>query len=154
MASASTSTAASIARRRRQLTWLAALLLVILVGGSVALFLYDFPVSGSSPNPTEQAALSYARQQMVWNSGPTVQSVHVVRLGKIEPVLAANLPAHVVKDITVSDLIQRFGAHRQVAVVVLSGVFNTLPPDEGIVVHGNAVVLVDVRTQRAIYIND
>ena len=38
--------------------------------------------------------------------------------------------------------------------VVLQGVFNTLPPDEGVVVHGVAVVLIDAASKRPLLIMD
>jgi len=58
-------------------------------------------------------------------------------------VLAASVPADVVKDINVPELIHQFGANRQVGLIVPSGVFNSLPPDEGVVEHSQVVVLVD-----------
>jgi hypothetical protein len=36
------------------------------------------------------------------------------------------------------------------AMVVLHGTYNTLPPDEGVDLTGDVVVLVDVRTNRVV----
>jgi hypothetical protein len=40
-----------------------------------------------------------------------------------------------------------------VALVVLFGSFNSLPPDEGVILSSQVVVLVDTARNRAIYLN-
>lgn len=146
-----TSTGASLIRGRRRVLWIAGPLVLL----AAAFGLYIFALSPSSGGSSvDQAALRYAGQQIVWNQGPTVQSTHIVRLGDLQHTLAAATPPRVANDVNVPALIQRYGAGRQVALVVLSGEFNSLPPDEGVVARGDVVVLVDTKTNRALYVND
>lgn len=142
--------AASHGSRRPVLRILAALLLA--AAGSIAFFILS-PFSGSSQSAVDQAALTYSQQQMVWSQGPSVQSTRILLLRDLSAALSASVPVHVRRDVNVPDLVRRFGSNRQVALVVLTGVYNTLPPDEGVVVRGQAVVLVDTRTDRGIYQN-
>jgi hypothetical protein len=62
----------------------------------------------------------------------------------------SSLPPPTQHDVNVPDLIHRYGANRSVDMVVVHGVFNSLPPDEGVVVRGTVVVLVDARSTRVL----
>jgi len=121
------------------------LLAIVLV---VALIVITSSGGSSQTSAVDQVALSYAERQMVFNSGPEVRSTHTLLLRNLSHALATYTRRSVAKDVNVRDLIRRFGANRRVTLVVLSAVYNTLPPDEGVVVNGQVVVLVDTRTNR------
>ena len=90
---------------------------------------------------------------MAWERGPTVAWSRLVRLGELD---AALQPVHLAgrHDVNTVDLIHRYGKERQVDLVVLQGRFNTLPPDEGVNVNGEVVVLVDMKTRHVILMTD
>jgi hypothetical protein len=126
-----------------------------------ALFLICIPLgwlavsflTSSSPDPIGQAAVTYSRGQIIWDSGPTVVSVHTLPLRRLSQALASYAPARVVPDVNVPDLVRRFGPNLQVGLVVLHGSFNSLPPGEGVTLH-DAIVLVDARTHKGIFLMD
>jgi hypothetical protein len=99
-------------------------------------------------------ALTYARQHMVWVRGPTLRSSHMATLRTLEPLLTSTVSSSVKDDVNVPDLVHRFGANRKVALVVLTGVYNSLPPDEGMDIQGEVIALVDVRTDRVLLLTD
>ena len=109
------------------------------------------PIGGASPGDT---ALTYAQQHMVWIKGPTVQSSRTVELRGLEPALARAVSPTLRRDVNVEELLHRYGPNRQVTLVILNGVYNTLPPDEGVTVRGAVVVLVDARTDRVLLMTD
>lgn len=161
MASANTSTGTSRAslrlalRRSRRLRWVLAGIATVVVGFVVFAVVLLRPDSSTSPNQRfAQAAVRYANTQIVWNRGPSVTSTRVLPLDGLSAALKKTVPRHVAQDVNIADLIHRFGARREIALVVLTGDFNSLPPDEGVVFNGQIVVLVDVRQNRAFYLMD
>jgi hypothetical protein len=127
----------------------------------IALFLICVPLAAlavsslgsSSPDPLAQAAVAYARQQIIWDSGPTVTSVHVFPLRQLRQNLDAHAPPRVTADVNVSDLLRRYGPNVQTALVVLHGSFNSLPPGEGVTLH-DAIVLLNARTKKGFFLMD
>lgn len=110
-------------------------------------------LSASSPSEesrVDAAALSYARGNTVWTKGPAVRATRIVRLKDLNAALAATTPGSVRPHIAVSDLIRQYGPEREVGLVVLTGTYYTLPPDEGVNLNGNVVVLVDVKTNKVL----
>lgn len=103
------------------------------------------------PADTTQIGLDYTRQYMVWQSGPSLVSSRTLALRQLSAVMRTSLPRPTQHDVNVPDLIHRYGANRLVDMVVVHGVFNTLPPDEGIVVRGTVVVLVDAQSNRVVF---
>src|SRR5579872_2269336 len=100
---------------------------------------------GGTPDPIGQAALSYAGNTMQWDQGPNVQSTHVVPLGELRQALRTYAQPNVAADVNVSALEKQYGTSLRVGLVVLSGTFNTLPPDEGVLAH-QAVAVVNAAT--------
>ncbi len=111
-------------------------------------------IVNSRQNSLTQAALTYGRRQMVWIKGPAAVSTHVIKLRNLRKDLRAEVPPSVWQDVNVAELLRQYGPSKQVGLVVLSGVFNSLPPDEGVDVHADVVVLVNVRTDRGFYLMD
>ncbi|HLJ67286.1 MAG TPA: hypothetical protein VKX16_07980 [Chloroflexota bacterium] len=140
------------AAARRLLHWGIPLLALALIAGG-ALLLVLATRGSSAPSPLAQDALAYGRHEMVWQTGPVLQSIRVIALRDLGPALSAAVPARVRQDVNVPDLIRRFGANRRVGLAILRGTFNSLPPDEGIVLTGDAVVLVDAKTGKGLYVN-
>lgn len=130
---------------------LALLLAAVLIGAGFWWVRAAFP---SESNRAGQAALAYAKQTTVWVSGPSVQSVSLMRLAQLDAGLRRTVSPRVRSDVNVHDLIRSYGPNRQVALVVLSGVYNSLPPDEGVVAHGVMVSVVDARTNRVLLLTD
>jgi hypothetical protein len=127
------------------------LLALCLVAGAVLL---TVQVEGSTPSSVQratQAGLLDARTTMVWESGPVVQSSRVIRLGQLGQYVRI-LGTPVRNDVSVSSLIRQYRADRPVDFVVLFGKYNTLPPDEGVDVHGQALALVDMKTDTTLYL--
>lgn len=135
--------------RRRLLIPVVALVLI----ATPLLWLALSSRASGGESPDASAALAYARQQMVWIQGPHVRSVHTVPLNRLEGALAAYAPPNIRNDVNVSELVHRYGPRLDVAVVMLSGDFNSLPPDEGVVLH-DAIVLVNARTHGAFFLTD
>src|SRR5690349_943787 len=115
--------------RAHPLIFASTLLLVAVL--AVLAMLWGLGVVGGAAQQSRagEAALAYARARTVWYSGPTVQSVRTVPLNRLESALRASVPAHIQQDVNVPDLVRRYSPHRQVALVVLNGVYNSLPPD-------------------------
>lgn len=131
--------------------------LVILGGLALAASLLWYGLSASSSSEADragQAGLAYARQHLVWNSGPSIKSVHLTALRDLPPLLQTSVSPTVRPDVNVPDLMQRYGPDRRVALVVLTGVYNTLAPDEGVNVRGDMVVITDARTNRVLVMTD
>jgi hypothetical protein len=82
-----------------------------------------------------------------------VVSIHTFPLRRLSRALASYAPPRVVPDVNVPDLVRRFGPNLQAGLVVLHGSFNSLPPGEGITLH-DAIVLVNVRTKKGIFLMD
>lgn len=143
----------TLAGPRRRFARLLLALIAVIVLSSVILLTQSSIVT-SRTSSIGQAALGYAGQQMVWIKGPTVVSTHVIRLRDLAKRLRVEVPPAVWSDVNVRALLRQYGPTRQVGLVILSGVFNSLPPDEGVVVHADVIVLVDPRTNRGIYLMD
>lgn len=146
--------AAKVPRGKRRRSIALTLIAVWLVAVGVIAFVLLSPFSRASTNGIDQSALAYGRNHMVWSQGPTVQSTRVIRLRELPAALGATVASHVAQDVNVPQLERRFGANREVALVVLHGVYNSLPPDEGVIIAGQAVVLLDPHTDKELYIND
>jgi homoaconitase/3-isopropylmalate dehydratase large subunit len=74
--------------------------------------------------------------------------VYPTTVGNLRQTLQAHVPGRTAQDVNVRQLIQKFGRKPRIDVVVVSGVFNSLAPDEGITGPGTVVVLVDAVTHR------
>jgi hypothetical protein len=141
---------ATTATKQARARLFAALFLISLVGAAgVAVVGYEIVHSSSDAQQrATQAGLDYSRNTMIWEKGPQVQSSTVVPMHSLRNALMSAPQS--VHDINVSDLIKQYGKNRQVDLVVLSGKFNTLPPGEGVDIYGQVVVLVDMKTRRAL----
>jgi hypothetical protein len=161
MESGSTSTAGSTVslrlalRRSRRLRWVLAGIVVMVVAFGILAYLLLQPAStpSTATQRFNQAALRYAGTQIVWSTGPAVKSTHILPLRDLAAALKTAVRPSVARDVNTSDLIRRYGPDHEVALVVLAGDFNSLPPDEGLVLNGELVVLVDTARDRAIYLN-
>lgn len=161
MASTNTSTGASTASLRlalwqsRRLRLVLAGIVLLVIAFLVFAFVLLQPGSTPPPNRFDAAALRYANGQIVWNNTPSVQSTQVVPLDRLSATLRRavrpTVAAHI--DPGIPGLIQQFGRTHKVALVVLTGSYNTLPPDEGVNTNGQIVVLVDTIDTRGIYLN-
>lgn len=134
----------------RRLFGVAVLLVLALTG----ILLITSSVTDSTPNPLNQAALRYANQQMIWTSGPTVRRSDTLPLGRLSHALATEVSPTVAAHVNVSDLLHRFSANRRIALVILTGSFNSLPPDEGVDMHGDVVVLLDAQNNKPLFLTD
>ncbi len=99
-------------------------------------------------------ALYYAQHQMQWISGPSLVSSYILPMRELPHALKLYVPKKLAEDVDAKDLIRRFGGSRQIGLVLLHGVFDTLPPGEGVIVHADVIVLVDVRRDRGIFLMD
>lgn len=141
-------------RRMRRGRFLIFLLAAMMVVGA-ALLWYGLAVPAGSADGARQVALAAARSQMQWYSGPSVQSTYTIPLRRLQTTLRRSVrPLTVATDVNVQDLTHRYGRDHQVVLVVLSGVYNSLPPDEGSTVRGDVVVLVDARSHHVILLQD
>jgi hypothetical protein len=91
---------------------------------------------------------------MVWVSGPTIQSTHLVTAEGLPSALRQFVPLPVRADVNVQDLIRRYGARHQFTLILLRGTYNSLPPDEGIDIHGDVVELVDRQGRRVVLLTN
>lgn len=133
------------------------LAVLVLALALIALGLWIAHAAAALPSERQraaQAAISYARSTTSWQSGPTAQSVRLVTLRHLGSTLRHAVPASLADDVNLPDLIRRYGPDRQVALVVLAGVFNTLPQDEGVVINGQVVAVVDAKSNRVLLLTD
>jgi hypothetical protein len=126
--------------------------LLIVVGGSLAVYVAQG--RSSSGSAAASRALAAAKQQMVWSSGPKIQSVHTLKLSGLRRALDHVVARQVANDVNVADLMRRFGPRRAVTLVVIHGTYNSLPPDEGVPITGQAVVILDHRSNRVLLLMD
>jgi hypothetical protein len=148
-------TVAPPARTRDGRRLAAALIIIgaVLVALVVVGFQLARSVDVSGQAQATQTGLQYSRTTMAWERGPTVAWSRLVRLGGLDAALqSVHLAGR--HDVNTAALIHRYGKERQVDLVVLQGRFNTLPPDEGINVNGQVVVLVDMKTRHVILMTD
>ncbi len=137
------------ARRGRGRILLLGALVVLAMCAAILWFAFSVAAT-SSQSRFADTALSYGQRYVIWSKGPDVQSTHIVPLHGLEGALVANVSPTVRQSVNVSDLVRRYGPNRRVALVVLHGVYNSLPPDEGVSVNGDVVVLVDVQSNRVL----
>jgi hypothetical protein len=143
----------TIVRRSRRSPWIA--LLLILVATGAAIVWVTYAASASSPQSrASQAALAYAGRYMTWSRGPHVDSVHIVPLRRLSAILATAATPTLRKDVNVGELVRRYGLNSRVALVILSGTYYSLPPDEGVYVTGEAAVLMRAGSDRVILLTN
>ncbi len=124
------------------------------VVGSVLLALAAFALVDRSSGRSDatQAGLQYARSEMVWTHGPSIAHQRAGTVGELPALLPLLAGATLRHDVNTAGLIRQYGPNRQVDILVLSGVYNSLPPDEGVNVQGEALVLVDPQTNRVLFL--
>ena len=137
---------------RHRPAWIIGFLALVALCISLGVVIVTYRPAGAGGNGS--TALSYARKHIVWLQGPRVRSTHTIPLRRLQPLLARTVSSTLRNDVNVPDLERRYGPDRKVAVVILNGVYNSLPPDEGIDIRGDMVVLVDVRTNRVLFLTD
>jgi hypothetical protein len=132
----------------------ALLLLSIGVLACVALAFVGYTAfAGSSgSNKATQAGLAYARSEMVWIHGPSIVHARTGTIGDLPALLPSMANTTLRQDVNTRDLIRQYGPERKVDIIVLSGVYNSLPPDEGVNVQGEALVLVDVENNKVLFL--
>jgi hypothetical protein len=113
---------------------------------------YSHFAGSSGGSAATQAALQYARTEMVWIQGPSVGHERTATMGALPALLRTLASTSLRQDVNTADLIRRYGPHRPVDIIVLSGVYNSLPPDEGVNVQGEVLLLVDPRTDRVLFL--
>ena len=134
------------ARRR----WVLMLAGVVLVGLAVYGVLAYVSPRSSAGSRAQQTGMDYAQQYFVWAHGPTAVSQQTLPLGRLPAALRTAVPPAVGQDINTDQLLQQYGPHRTVALDVLHGTYNSLPPDEGLELTGDVVVLVDVARNKVL----
>lgn len=130
-----------------------ALLGVIMIAAAVIWF-QNATAAPSAAQGAGDIARRYAATTTLWNSGPTVTMVRITRLTRLRAALHHAVTAQVADDVNVADLEHRVGRNRQVAMVVLHGTFNTLPPAEGVTITGNMIAIVDMRTHHVLLLTE
>ena len=129
--------------------------LLLLLGAVICValaFLAYLHVSSSPAGTAGDAALRYARTEMVWTHGPSVLHERAATMGALPALLPRLANVMLRNDVNAADLIRRFGAGRKIDIVVLTGVYNSLPPDEGVDVQGEVLVLLDPSTERLLFL--
>src|SRR6266487_2259123 len=126
--------------RRLLLYFLLVLAVASLLGAVAWVIVQALP--STSNGSAAQISLAYARQTMSWSRGPDVSVSREVTLRQLDAALRRDVPASVRRDVNIPDLIRRFGASHRVELVILSGTYYSLPPDEGANINGKVVVLV------------
>jgi hypothetical protein len=131
------------------------LLAVFLVLGAACLGAVAYTASAGSPGTdATEAGLSYSRTVMQWIHGPSIVHTRAISLAAL-PALLPHLTTPALRDdVNTSDLIRHFGPRRQVEVMVLSGTYNSLPPDEGVNIQGEVILLVDRKTNKVLFLTD
>lgn len=124
---------------------------MLIVGGGIALVLANRPESDAQK--AADAAVAYGRTEMLWQKGPAATSTRLVPLRKLASTLERSTSASIAPHVNVPSLIERYGPNHRVAIVVLSGEFNSLPPDEGVELT-TAVAIVDVPSDHVILVAD
>jgi hypothetical protein len=124
---------------------------VLIVGGVVALAILNWPESDAQK--AADAAVTYGRTQMVWDRGPRAASSHIVPMRDVTAAVTQYASPGIASHFNARVLVRQYGPDHRVAVVVLTGSFNSLPPDEGVTLT-MAVALVDVPSGRVILVID
>jgi hypothetical protein len=126
---------------------LVAVLLAVLAGQLI------WSQTHSSSDPARQAALRYATHVMVWSSGPSVTESRLIRFRDLQAALKTVTP-RLRADVNVPDLLSQYGPNRKVEMVILSGTYDSLPPGEGVELHGEVLVLINPKTNHPLYLMD
>jgi len=132
---------------RRRVVMLAGVVLVCLVVYRVLAYVSPRSSAGFR---AQQTGMDYAQQYFVWAHGPTVVSQQTLPLGRLPAALHSAVPVAVSQDVNTDQLLQQYGPHRTVALDVFHGTYNSLPPDEGLQLTGDVVVLVDVARNKVL----
>jgi hypothetical protein len=141
--------ATSMSRGRRRFLLLSSGVAVCIV----LVYVVHSTVAGSSGgSAATQAGLQYARTEMVWIHGPSIAHERTATMGALPALLRTLASTSLRKDVNTADLIRRYGPHRRIDIIVLSGVYNSLPPDEGVNVQGEVLILVDPQTDRVLFL--
>lgn len=130
--------------------------LLIIAAAAVVAMLWGTGVIGTAQSdPVGSSALAYAHARTLWTSGPTIRSERVVPLDQLNAALVqASVPLHIRQDVNVPDFIAHYGATHRVALVVLFGSYNSLPPDEGVPVTGDVVAIVNEPSNTVLLLTD
>jgi hypothetical protein len=83
-----------------------------------------------------------------------VTEVRIVPLTRLSAAVHRAVTAQLADDVNVADLQRRVGRDRRVAMVVLHGTFNTLPPAEGVTITGNMIAVVDMKTKKVLLLTE
>lgn len=134
-------------RRVVRFVW-PALALVLIATGLVLAWVSLAAAPATAGSRALQAGESYGRQEVVWSQGPSIQTRRVVPVSGLAAALASAVPPTTRQSVDTVSLERRYGPQRQIAMIVLRGTYNSLPPDEGVNISGDVVVLVDVTTKR------
>lgn len=138
--------------KRRGRRWALPLSIALAAGIALAYLAYSAFAGSPGRSVAAQAALRYVGTEMVWTQGPTITQERTGTMGALPRLLPTMASTSLRKDVNTADLIRRFGPNRPIDIIVLSGVYNSLPPDEGVNVRGEALVLVDPRTDRVLFL--
>ncbi len=131
------------------------LLAVCAVLGCILLVALAYSASaGTSESAPTRAGLIYANNVMVWIHQPVIVHTRNAELGALPSILPSLTNTALRQNVNTADLIRRFGAHRRVQVLVLSGMYNSLPPDEGVNIQGEVIVLTDLKTDKVLFLTD
>lgn len=140
-------------RRTRRLKLLIGFTVAVLC--IVSLWIGYWTFAGSpAPDRATQAGMAYARQTVVWIHGPTVQRVRVVPMRDLAATLRTTSDTALRHDVDTTSLVREYGPAHRVEVIVLAGTYNSLPPDEGVDVQGDVLVVVDKETNRVLFLTD
>jgi len=137
------------ARGSKRRFWVLAAVVALALCAAILWFALSASAT-STQSRFADTALQYGQQYMTWSSGPSVQSTHIVPMQGLERALSVTVPPATRRSVNVSDLLLRYGPGHKVALVILHGIYNSLPPDEGVTVTGDVVVLVDVKSNRVL----
>jgi hypothetical protein len=129
-------------------------LLGVIVLTAAVIWVTNVTAAPSASQRAGEIARSYAARTTLWDRGPTVTDVRITRLSELEAQLRRRVTPQLASDVNVGDLQHRFGHNRVVALVILHGTFNTLPPGEGVTVTSDMVAVVDMRTHQVLLLTD
>jgi len=131
-------------------------LLLLSVGVAACIVLayvaYAIFAGSSGGSAATRAGLQYARTEMEWVQGPSIAFERTATIGALPAQLRTMASTSLRKDVNTAGLIRHYGPRRPIDVIILSGVYNSLPPDEGVNVQGEVLVLVDPRTDRVLFL--
>jgi hypothetical protein len=129
-------------------------LLGIIVLAAAVVWIQSATAAPSAAQRAGAIARTYAARTTLWNSGPTVTEVRIVPLTRLSATVHRAVTAQLADDVNVADLQRRVGRDLRVAMVVLHGTFNTLPPAEGVTITGNMIAVVDMKTKKVLLLTE